>query len=78
MLDQTGHRRRGIETVKKRVDIPKDLVFRFEKLPAHFNPATGEPFFGHWSIVLTELLRDYIILKEGELLGSAPQERKSA
>lgn len=67
-LPPDAYRRKdGIAKVKKRVDIPADLIYRFEKLPEHYNPATGEPHFGHWSTIMSELLRAYILEKEAQL-----------
>ena len=59
-----GIRRRGIQTVKKRIDLPAELVFRFEKLPGNYDASRQEVIFGKWSQVLTELLRQYIISEE--------------
>ncbi len=66
-LSPYGVRRRGGAIVKKRVDIPADLVYRFEKLPQHFDTSRNEPIFGHWSAVMSELLRQYVISEETKL-----------
>ena len=67
-LGPMGHRRLdGKAKVKKRVDIPADLVYRFEKLPQHFDHSRQEPIFGHWSAVMSELLKQYILAEESKL-----------
>ncbi len=65
-----GIRRQGLQTVKKRVDLPKDLVYRFEMLPSNYDSSRQEVIFGKWSQVITELLRQYIISEELELARS--------
>ncbi len=66
-----GTRRKNIKVVKKRVDLPAELVFRFDRLPQNFDPARGEAAFGRWSQVMTELLRSYIHTEESKLGGQA-------
>ena len=66
-LSPYGSRRMGGGKVKKRVDIPADLVYRFEKLPQHYDASRQEPIFGHWSAVMSELLRQYILAEETKL-----------
>jgi len=62
-----GTRREGLATRQKRIDLPIELIYRFEKLPQNFNPATQEPIFGVWSQRLSELLEAYIIQEELKL-----------
>ncbi len=62
-----GTRREKLQVVKKRVDIPAELVFRFERLPANFDPARGEAIYGRWSQVMTRLLESYIHQEESKL-----------
>ncbi len=67
-LSPYGSRRlTGGPKVKKRVDIPADLVYRFEKLPQHFDASRQEAIFGHWSAVMSELLKQYILTEERKL-----------
>ena len=66
-----GVRRQGIRVVKKRIDLPAELVFRFEKLPGNYDASRQEVIFGKWSQVLTELLEQYIISEETELAAKA-------
>lgn len=66
-----GTRRKGIQTVKWRVDIPADLAFRFEKLPSVYDTSRCEVIFGKRSQILTELLKQYIISEETSLLHKA-------